>query len=200
MAGSLLVMALSSAFAGASGAENQLNNPGFETVTVSNGVVRRGWTLNDAEQVPDHWALSSAFPGELLVVESGAAGGGRFVQLAAPAARAAHIYQACPLIQKVTPYEVALRYQGGPVKLQMYEYDDAGRLVGEHVFAQSYRESSADDSWRELIGYYTLPDKVVKVSLAIVVPAGSKVAVDDLRRSGFVRSSEKLNVRDFGAS
>ena len=116
--------------------ENTVKNSGFEAVTVSGEPAKRGWTLNRAEQVPTQWSLSSAFPGELLVVDSEDAEGGRFVRMTAPPARASHIYQACPQIERGKPYEVTLRYQGGPVKLEMYEYGDAGKLVGEHVFAQ----------------------------------------------------------------
>ncbi len=198
--GSFLTIAASSVLAESSSEGSHVNNPGFEAVTVLGESAKRGWKLNDAEQAPTQWALSPAFPGELLVVETDAAEGDRFVRMTAPTARAAHIYQACPQVQKGRPYEVALRYQGGAVKLEMYEYDEAGKLVREHVFAQNYLDSAADNSWQELTGYYTLPDGVTKVSLVIVVPAGGKVAVDDLRMSGFERSPEKINVRDFGAS
>ncbi len=180
--------------------ENTVKNSGFEAVTVSGEPAKRGWTLNRAEQVPTQWSLSSAFPGELLVVDSEDAEGGRFVRMTAPPARASHIYQACPQIERGKPYEVTLRYQGGPVKLEMYEYGDAGKLVGEHVFAQGDPQPVGDGAWRELTGYYTLPDEVVKTSLVIVVPPGSKADLDDLRMSGFERTSETLNVRDFGAS
>lgn len=177
-----------------------LNNQGFETLSVASESAKQGWKLNAANEVPTHWALSSAFPGELLVVELEAAEGDHFVRVTAPTTRAAHIFQTCPQIQKGKPYVLTLRHRGGPVKVEMYEYDAAGTLVGEHIFAKSVDESAADGSWQELTGYYTLPDGIVKASLAIVVPPGSKVDVDDLRMTAFERSSEKLNVRDFGAS
>lgn len=194
------LLAMVPTFGGAAEEENQVENHGFEEVTASAEMTKRGWTLNAAGQFPLQWNLSPAFPGELQVVESAAAEGERFVRVTAPATRAAHIYQACPQIQRGKAHEVSLRYRGGSVELEMYEYDQAGKLVGEHVFVKSAGSSPANDSWQEMTGFYMLPDGVVKVSLVIVVPTGSRADVDDLRMHSFERSSEPLNVRDFGAS
>ncbi len=180
--------------------DDLVENSGFEAITVANALATGKWTLNSKDQVPDKWTLSSAFPGDLEVVESAAPEGKRFVRIAAGPSRAAHIYQRCPQIRRGRAYEVSLRYQGGPVEVEMYEYDPAGKLVAEHRFAKSPANPPANDSWQEITGYYMLPDGIAKTSLAIVLPAGSRADLDDLRMIGFERSSEKLNVRDFGVS
>lgn len=178
--------------------KNLAANSGFELASVSPDPTGRKWALKSGDRAPDHWTLSPAFPGELEILESAAPEGERFLRVTAGKGRAAHIYQGCPQIVRGRVYEISLRYQGGPVNLQMYEYDAEGKFVGDPVFAKS--RATSGNSWQEIVGYYMLPKGVVRTSLAIVVPPGSKTDLDDLRMIGFERSSEKLNVGDFGVS
>jgi len=183
------------------GEKNLLKNASFEAVTASSEPAMRNWMLNGELQVAVEWNLSPAFPGELEVMTTDADDGSRFLQVSAPATRAAHIYQAGQF-QHGRAYEVTLQYRGGPVELMMYEYDAAGKLAGEPVFARSQpRSGNGDDSsWHELSGYYMLPRGITKASLVVVVPPGFEADLDGLRMTGFERSSERLNVREFGAS
>ena len=179
---------------------NLAENPGFELESVSPDPGGRKWVLKSGDRVPDNWSLSPAFPGELEVMESAAPEGKRFLRVTAGKDRAAHLYQGNPKIVRGPVYEISLRYQGGPVELEMYEYDAERNFVGEPVFVKSPGSSNRSNSWQEITGYYMLPEGVVRTSLAIVVPPGSRTDLDDLRMTGFERSSEKLNVRDFGVS
>jgi len=179
---------------------NLAENPGFELDSVSPDPTGRNWALKSGDRAPDGWNLSPAFPGELEIIESSAPEGERFIRVTAGEGRAAHIYQGCPRIVRGRAYEISLRYQGGPVELEMYEYDAEGNFVGEPVFAKSPANTTSSNSWQELTGYYMLPEGVVRTSLAVVMPPGSRTDFDDLRMVGFERSSERLNVRDFGVS
>ncbi|MBM4078389.1 MAG: hypothetical protein FJ278_01735, partial [Planctomycetes bacterium] len=51
------------------------------------------WLLKSDLQAPADWQLSAAFPGQLEVVEGGAANGQRFLRVAAGPNRATHLYQ-----------------------------------------------------------------------------------------------------------
>lgn len=180
--------------------KNLAENPGFESVSVSPDPTGRKWKLKSGDLIPDGWNLSPAFPGELEVVESTAPEGERFLRITAGKGRAAHIYQSCPNIVRGRVYEISLRHKGGPMALEMYEYDAAGHLVAEHVFAKSSPNSASDSEWQDLTGYYMLPTAIARTSLAIVLSGGSRADLDDIRFYGFERSSEKLNVRDYGVS
>ncbi len=179
---------------------NLLANSSFEFITTSDARTKEKWKLKGEGRVPDQWRLSPAFPGELEFVESAAPEEKKFIRVAAGEKRAAHIYQACSQVRWGQAYEVSLRYRGGPVLLEMYEYDEAGTLVAEHVFSVGNSAADTNDAWRNLTGYYMLPEGVTKVSLVIVVPAGGKADMDAIRMVGFERSSEELNVRGFGVS
>lgn len=180
--------------------KNLAENPGFESVSVSPDPTGRKWKLKSGDLIPNAWSLSPAFPGELEVIESAAPEGKRFLRITAGKNRAAHIYQACPNIAREQVYEISLRHKGGPVALEMYEYDSAGQLVAEHVFAKSAPNPASDSEWQDITGYYRLPTGIARTSLAIVLNGGSQADLDDIRFHGFERSSEKLNVRDYGVS
>ncbi len=178
--------------------KNLAKNPGFELQSVLSDSARGKWTLPSDGRAPDHWRLSTAFPGELEVLESDAPEGRRFIRVTAGKRRAAHIYQSRPQMVRRRVYKISLHHQGGPAKLRMYEYDAEGNFVGEPVLAKG--DASPSGLWRETVGYYMMPKGVVRTSLAIEVPPGGTTGLDDLRMVGFERSSEKLDVRDFGAS
>lgn len=95
-------------------------------------------------------------------------------------------------------YRFATR--GGAVALEMYEYDTAGHLVTEHVFAKSAPNPASDSEWQDIKGYYRLPPGIANTSLAIVINEGCHADLDGVRFYGFERSPEMLNVRDYGVS
>ena len=136
-----------SALAAGAGTQSiPLTNCSFETVAplkaAPKGNERGTWVLDSGLQAPAQWKLSSAFPGELEVVEGGAADGRRFLRLAASAVRAAHLFQQWPDVRRGLSYEVSLRYRGGPVQLKVYEYDVAGKLKTDRAFARGDRKST----------------------------------------------------------
>ncbi len=197
--------ACTSAAVVAAEAENTLlQNCSFETVTrveVPPKETERGkWVLKSDLQAPAQWKLSAAFPGELEMVEGGAADGQRFLRLAAGPERAAHLVQQCLGLRRGLGYEVSLRYRGGPVQLKVYEYDDAGRLKADRAFARGVPTPVRDGAWGTLTGIYMVPNGIAKVTLALAVPAGGEADLDDVRIDRFERSAERLDVRDFGAS
>jgi len=181
-----------------------LKNRSFEALTPvkapPKGNERGKWVLKGDLQAPAEWRLSSAFPGELEVIEGGAADGQRFLRLAAGPNRAAHLAQQCPGLRRGLGYEVSLCYRGGPVELKVYEYDGTGKLKADRAFAGGVPTPMRDGSWGTLAGIYMVPNGISKVTLALAVPTGGEADLDDLRIVGFERSAERLNVRDFGAS
>jgi len=181
-----------------------VNNGSFETLQQLAAPPAAGekgqWILKSDLKAPAQWTLSSAFPGELTVVEGGAADGERFLRLAAGVNRAAHLFQQCPALRRGLSYEVSIRYRGGPVELKVYEYDGAGALKADRPFVSGRPTAVRDGAWGTLTGVYRLPTGVAKVCLAIAVPPGGEVDLDDLRVSRYVRSEQWLNARDFGVS
>ena len=189
----------------AAGADDAfLKNASFETAAPLKAAPaandRGQWVLKSGLLAPAEWGLSSAFPGELEVVEGDAADGRRFLRLAAPPERAAHLTQPCPDFRRGLCYEVSLRYRGGPVELKVYEYDGEGRLQADRPFAQGKQSPVRSGPWGTLAGVYKMPRGIARVTLAVAVPAGGEADLDDLRVGMFQRSEEWLNVRDFGAS
>ena len=181
-----------------------LQNPSFEAVTSlkapPKGNERGTWTLNDNLRVPAQWTLSSAFPGQLDVIEDDAADGRHFLHLAAGTERAAHVFQICPNLRRGLGYEVSVRYRGGPVELKVYEYDDAGKLKTDRPFAKGLPTPVRDGDWATLVGIYIVPTGIARVNLVLAVPVGGEADLDDVRISQFERSAKPLNVQDFGAS
>lgn len=158
------------------------------------------WVLKSDLLTPAEWRLSPAYPGELEVIEGGAADGQRFLRIAAGSNRAAHLAQQCPGLLRGLAYEVSLRYRGGPVELKVYEYDDAGRLRADRAFAGGVPTTVRDGAWGTLAGIYMMPNGIAKATLALAVPGGGEADLDDLRIERFERSAKRINVRDFGAS
>ena len=180
-----------------------LANGSFEaiaTVKAPTGNEQGAWLLKTNLQAPSHWRLSSAFPGDLEVVEDDAYDGKCFLRLAARPERATHLTQQCPGFRRGLVYQVSLRYRGGPVELKVYEYDDKGKLKADRAFAKGKPTPSRDGAWQTLVGIYTVPNGISKVTLALAVPAAGEVDLDDVRVSESERSAERVNVRDFGAS
>ena len=194
-----------SAVAAAADAEKTfLQNCSFEAVTrvkVPPKETERGkWVLKSDLQVPAEWQLSSAFPGELEVAEGDAADGKRFLRLAAGAERAVHLFQKCPDLRHGLSYGISLRYRGGPVELKVYEYDGTDKLKADRAFAKGLPTPVRDGSWATLPGIYKVPNGIAKATFALAVPAGGEADLDDVRVGRHERSSEALNVHDFGAS
>jgi len=181
-----------------------LKNPSFETAAPLEAAPeandRGQWVLKSGLQAPAEWGLSSAFPGELEVVEGDAAEGRRFLRLAAPPERAAHLMQPCPGLRPGLTYEVSLRYRGGPVELKVYEYDGDGRLKADRAFARGMPTPLRDGPWGTLSGVYMIPNGISRATFALSVPVGGEADLDDVRVGPFQRSATPLNVRDFGAS
>ena len=96
-----------------------LRNPSFEVVSPgkapSKGNELGRWVLKGDLLAPTEWTLSSAYPGELEVIEGDAADGQRCLRVAAGPKRAAHLAQRCPALRRGLGYEVSLRYRGGPI-------------------------------------------------------------------------------------
>ncbi|NOZ20694.1 MAG: hypothetical protein GXP25_06350 [Planctomycetes bacterium] len=181
-----------------------MKNGSFEVVKRLNAPpkanARGKWVLKSDLQVPAEWRLSSAFPGELEVVESGAADGRRFLRLAAGAERAVHLVQQCPGLRRGMAYEMSLRYRGGPVELRVYEYDSKGKLKTDRAFAKGEPTPLRDGPWGTLRGVYRIPRGMAKVCLGVSIPRGGEADLDDVRVERLERGENWLNVRDFGAS
>jgi hypothetical protein len=159
------------------------------------------WVLKSDLQAPVAWTLSSAYPGELEVVEGDAADGQRFLRLAAGAKRAAHLYQSCPRLRPGLAYKVTLRYRGGPVELKVYEYTAQGRLDADRPFADGTATPARNGVWATLEGVYQLPEGIATAIFAVAVPEASDADLDDVRVGRFVRQGgTAINVRDGGAS
>lgn len=181
-----------------------LRNPGFETAArleaPPKASVQGQWVLKSELLAPTEWTLSQAYPGELHVIENGAAEGRRFLRIAAGPSRAAHLAQPCPGLRRGLGYEVSVRYRGGPVELKVYEYDDAGKLKADRTFAHGESTPARGGAWSTLTGIYMVPNGISRTTLALAVPEGAEADLDDLRIAAFQRSAEPVNVRDFGAS
>ena len=197
--------AATAASAGQSGAgDASLRNGSFETLVQlkvpppGNSIGQ--WALKSSLQAPANWTLSSAYPGELTVLENGAPDGERFLRVVALPKRAAHLHQPWAGLRRGLTYEASLRYRGGPVELKVYEYDASGTLKADRAFATCEPTPSRDGPWGTLRGVYRLPESMAKAVLAVAVPAGSDADVDDVRLTRLERKEGWLNVRDFGAS
>jgi hypothetical protein len=194
----------SAALAAADSEKTLLKNCSFEAVArvaaPPKGSEQGKWLLKSDLQAPAEWRLSAAYPGELEVIDGGAADGQRYLRIAAGPNRAAHLAQQCPGLLRGLAYEVSLRYRGGPVELKVYEYDGMGKLKADRAFARGVPTAVRDGAWGTLAGIYMMPNGIAKVTLALAVPGGGEADLDDLRIERFERSAERLNVRDFGAS
>jgi len=181
-----------------------LKNPSFEAIAKlkappkGNSIGR--WVLKTGLQAPADWGLSGAYPGELEVVEGGAADGERFLRVVAMPTRASHLVQRCPGLRRGMSYETTLRYRGGPVELKVYEYDTKGQLKSDRAFAVGKPTAQRAGPWATLTGIYRMPTAMAKVTLAVAVPDGSEADVDDLRMRRIERGEKWLNVRKFGVS
>ena len=158
------------------------------------------WALADDGQGPAGWKLSSAYPGNLAVIEEGAADGQRFLRVTAGPNRAAHLVQPLADLRPGLAYEVTLRYRGGPVELKVYEYDGAGKLKADRAFATGAPAPVREGPWGTLVGIYTIPSGIAKVMLALAVPGASDADLDGVQVKRSERSATRLNVCDFGAS
>ncbi|MBC8871477.1 MAG: right-handed parallel beta-helix repeat-containing protein [Planctomycetes bacterium] len=181
-----------------------LRNASFEVAATAKAPSKENalgkWVLKSEFTAPTEWTLSSAYPGELEVMEGDAADGQRFLRVVAGPKRAAHLAQRCPALRRGLGYEVSLRYRGGPVELKVYEYDGSGKLKADRAFAKGVPTPVRDGSWRTLAGIYMVPNGIERITLALAIPEGGEADLDEVRIGSFERSSERLNVRDFGAS
>ncbi|MFK5920987.1 MAG: hypothetical protein QM496_02315 [Verrucomicrobiota bacterium] len=181
---------------------DQAQNPGFEKWEENKNLQKaktQTWFLVNGKK-PALWNLSSAYPGDLEMVEMEAAEGRYFLKLAARPERAAHLTQATPYLRRSLPYQLSVSYRGGPVELRMYEYDENGKLIAERAFARGEALKTDNNTWKKLTGIYQLPRNIARVTLALVVPEGAQADLDEVKVDAFERSSESVNVRDFGAS
>ena len=181
-----------------------VTNGSFEAVVKLNAPPKGNsigrWVLKTGLHAPSQWRLSPAFPGQLEVVEGGAADGERFLRVVAMPTRASHLVQQCPGLRRGLTYEVTLRYRGGPVQLKVYEYDSKGRLKTDRAFAVGKPTPRRDGPWGTLEGVYKMPMGMAKVCLAVAVPDGSEADLDDVRVKKIVRGEKWLNVRELGVS
>ncbi len=160
-------------------------NGGFESVAearpAADGLVQ-GWRLGQPPLVPTVWSLNTAYPGELAVcgVEPGKPGphaGQRFVRIAVPEHRTAHLYQMCHGLEAGKWYRVSAWVRGGAVAISFYEYLSSGKIGGQGVV----QSTSAGDAWRPIEGFYRPPtDGYLRSALAICASSPQPVDVDDV--------------------
>ncbi len=186
------------------GAEKPLiHNASFEDVVKLNAPPKGNafgrWAIKGL-RAPARWRLNPAFPGELEVVEGGAADGARFLRVKAMPRRACHLAQSCPWMRRGMAYEISLRYRGGPVELRVYEYNAKGRLKADRAFAAGPPTPTRSGPWGRLKGVYKMPVSIAKVTLVLAAPAGADADLDDVRAARLKRSEKWINARDFGAS
>ena len=133
--------------------ESVLRNGSFEAVRMAtpgaDGLVS-GWKLGEPAEVPQHWSLNTAYPGQLAVGTEGPHSGARFVRLTAPEQGSAHLYQMCEGLEAGKWYEVSVWVRGGPVVVHFYEYFRDAPIGGQAVLSGS----SEGKEWRRLSGYY----------------------------------------------
>lgn len=160
-------------------------NGGFESVAeVKLGADGRvqGWRLGQPPRVPAGWSLNTAYPGELSVCDTepgkpGAHAGQRFIRIAAPDRRSAHLYQMCPGLEAGKWYRVSAWVRGGSVTLAFYEYLKSGKIGGQTV-AQAI---AAGDQWKRIEGFYRPPaEGYLRSALAISTSSPQPVDVDDV--------------------
>lgn len=160
-------------------------NGGFELAAEAkpgtNGLVQ-GWRLGQPPRIPTGWSLNTAYPGELAVCETepgkpGAHAGQRFVRVAAPDHRSAHLYQMCPGLEAGKWYRVSAWVRGGSVALAFYEYLKSGKIGGQTV-AQA---TAPGDDWKRIEGFYRPPvEGYLRSALAISTSSPQPVDVDDV--------------------
>jgi len=143
--------------------------------------VKGRWVLKGGLRAPVGWTLSSAFPGQLEIMEGDAADGRRFLRVTAQPRRAAHLFQPWPGVRHGLTYEVSLRYRGGPVELKIYEYDGKGRLKADRPFARGEATPVRSGAWSTLKGVYRMPRSIAKTCLVVAIPAGGEADVDNVR-------------------
>jgi hypothetical protein len=178
-----LVLACASTFA-ATAAEPPpalLQNGGFELLVPQPGVPATGgksgsWMLKGGPKAPAEWVLSGWFGGELEVRSDGAPEGTTYVRVQAGAEREAHLHQACPGVWTAGSFKAAVRYRGGPVMLEAYEYREPGK--SPQVVTIATGPASVD--WRQLETYY-IPAEGEQCRLAVGVAPGSSADLDDVR-------------------
>lgn len=161
-----------------------LKNGDFETVRTVTGPATGDigfgvWKLGSNNQSPTDWALNSAYPGELAVVSEGAPSGKNFVRIRCVNGQgSAHLFQPCPSLQSGKWYRVSAWVRGGRVSFGFYEYFEKGPIRGPSVFTVT----PDADKWRQVSGYYVPGgDGFKNASLAIQVPKGDAVEVDDVQ-------------------
>jgi len=174
-----ILLALIFAAAALAQDEMPLTNGDFETVTeVAPGAdgLYQGWTLGDPPVVPDRWTLNTAYPGTIQVRVGGAFSGERYVRLIA-GQRGTHIFQMRDDLEVGRWYRVSARVRGGTASIHMYEYYQERRMSAPLV-----AHGQAGDEWRHVAGYYSPgPEDYRNAALAIAIPPGQTVDVDDVR-------------------
>lgn len=133
-----------------------LQNGGFEeTAPATLGADGRvaGWTLGAPPEVPRHWHLNSAYPGELACGTGTAHAGERFARLGGTARTTAHLYQPCAGLKPGTWYRVGAWVRGGPLEISFYDYFQDGHIGGGPA-AQS---TTAGTAWQQVTGFYATP-------------------------------------------
>ena len=186
-------------------AEALVTNGGFETIrkaTPPRPHPRfQSWVLKKG-LAPADWTMNGSFPGSLDVFETDAPEGKHFLRIKAFPKRAAHLFQPAPEILPGRIFRMSLRYRGGPVVLETYEYDREERLIAERKVAEGGPTSG--DSWHEVSGIYR-PLDIGRCTIAVVVPGGAQADIDDVRCEIYEPDVPqdtlgRFNVKDFGAS
>ncbi len=153
-------------------------NGDFETlkpVTPDADGLLSGWTLGTPPQLPEKWALNSAYPGEISIGTEGAYSGETFVRLRASGKTSAHLYQTLETLRPGTWYRVSLWVRGGPVHVQFYQYFASGPIVTQIVGGG---EAPADE-WRRVNAYYQAPlGDFLRAAFAVETGPGHTADID----------------------
>jgi len=178
----LIILALASCVPGALSqqAEMPLTNGDFEvvtTVTPGDDGLYQGWTLGDPPVVPERWTLNSHYIGTLEMPTDDAQSGDRYVRIEGDPELGSHIYQMRNDLEIGRWYRVSAWIRGGTASIHMYEYYQE-RQMSAPLIAQGKSEGE----WQEVFGYYCPgPEDYRNAALAIAVPPGQSVDLDDVR-------------------
>ncbi|OGV64067.1 MAG: hypothetical protein A3K19_05950 [Lentisphaerae bacterium RIFOXYB12_FULL_65_16] len=189
----------------AADAPSLLKNGGFEQLEPRPGVSETGgksgsWMLKGGPNVPADWYPSDYFGGELEVRSDGAPEGKVYVHVQAGAEREAHLHQACPGLWAAGYFKATLRYRGGPVLIESYEY----RETGKNPVVVPIATGPVSTDWRLLETVY-LPEAGEDFRIAVAVGKGCAADLDDVRiwPSEPEPEAERpgwLNARNYGVS
>ena len=182
----LAVVALLLVGAAVAAPPNLIGNGGFEQSFRTLGNVAKDigfgvWRLGENHLGPLGWNLNPAYPGALEMVEDGTAPTGRrFLRVKANVDekhhRGAHLYIAATGLKEGGRYRLAARVRGGAAAIGLYEYKQDRSMRAVTVL-----EAKPSGEWRELSGVYEPPKGFRNAYVAVMVPWGEMVELDEIQ-------------------